>query len=240
MKKILGLSLAAAIALSTQVSAKEVKLEVAGNAALTSNYVWRGISYTNTTPTAQVGVDFDNLFKVEGLHLNLWGSGIQEGSEMDTIIGYSFKAGPATIDIGAINYYYTQDYVGKTLAEPATTTFAGASYAEAYIDVQFSNFGLSIWNEIGYGDSNNDVYDGLTVIANASFAGIDLYVGTRMTDYVDAGGVAAEDSAFGQISYSFDSILIPSFTTTLFVAGNDQWTASQGESTAGITFSKDF
>ena len=233
MKRLLGLSLAAAIALTSQVSAKEVKLEVAGNAALTSNYVWRGISYTNTTPTSQVGVDFDNLFKVEGLHLNLWGSGIQEGSEIDTIIGYSFKAGPATIDLGLINYYYTQDYIPDT--------FAGASYGEAYVDVQFANFGVSVWSEIGYADSNTDVYDGLTVIANASFAGIDLYVGTRMTDYVDPiTNLAAEDSVFGQISYSWDSILIPSFTTTVFVAGNDQFTDSQGESTAGITFSKDF
>lgn len=235
MKRLLGLSLAAAIALTTQVCAKEVKLEVAGNAALTSNYVWRGISYTNTTPTAQVGVDFDNLGKVEGLHLNLWGSGIQEGSEIDTIIGYSFKAGAATIDVGAINYYYTQDYVD----EAGNGTFAGASYAEAYVDVQFSNFGISVWSEIGYADSNTDSYDGLTVIANASFGGFEAYAGTRMTDYVD-NGTPAEDSFFYQVSYSFDSILIPSFTTTLFVAGNDQFEDQQGDYTAGVTFSKDF
>lgn len=230
MKKILSLSLAAAIALTSQVSAKEVKLEVAGNAALTSNYVWRGISYTNTTPTAQVGVDFDNLFTAEGLHLNLWGSGIQEGSEMDTVIGYSFKAGAATIDIGAINYYYTQDYIGRDTVLD-TTTFAGASYAEAYIDVQFEHAGISVWNEMGYGGSSE--YDGLTVIANASYAGVDAYYGSRMTD-------SGEDSAFGQVSYSWDSILIPSFTTSVFVAFNDQFEDAQGSSTAGITFSKDF
>ncbi len=233
MNKILGLGLAAVTALSMQVSAKEVKLEVAGNAALTTNYVWRGISYTNTTPTAQVGVDFDNVAKVEGLHLNLWGSGIQEGSEIDTIIGYSFKAGPATIDIGAINYWYTQDYIAKNTTEYPSGTFAGDSYAEAYIDIQFSNFGISVWEEMGYADSDVTSFDGTTVIVNASFGGFEIYAGQRYTD-------SGTDTDFGQLSYSYDSILMPGFTTTIFVAGNSGATGNQGESTSGVTFSKDF
>ena len=106
MKKILGLSLVAAIALTTQVSAEEAKYTVSSSAALTTNYIWRGISYSNGTPTAQMGVDLTNVAGVSGLHVNLWGSGIEQGSEMDTIIGYETSYG---LDIGMINYYYTQD-----------------------------------------------------------------------------------------------------------------------------------
>ena len=172
MKKILGLSIAAAIALSAPAMAEDTKFKVSGAAALTTNYLWRGISYTDGTSTGQAGIDMENLANIEGLHLNLWGSGIQEGSEIDTILGYAMEFGKVGVDVGYINYYYTQDYVAGT--------FAGASYGEAFVALSYSNYGLSYYREAGYGDSAS--YDGNTIIADASFGPVDLSVGTRIGD----------------------------------------------------------
>lgn len=241
MKKILGLSLAAAIALTTSVSAEDAKFKVSSNAALTSNYIWRGISYTDNTPTAQMGVDFSNLFNAEGLHLNLWGSGIQEGSEIDTIVGYETSLGGLGIDIGLINYYYTQDDVPGT--------FAGDTYAEAYVAFTAGDYGLSVWKELTWRDYESttpSAYDGLTVIADASVLGLDLSVGTRMDAGKSAGETETSSSRFGSIGTSWDSILIPSYTTGIMFAYNDSDFASNqkifGKAglTFALTFSKDF
>lgn len=229
MKKVLGLSLVAAIALATNVSAEDAKLTVSSSAALTSNYIWRGISYTDGTSTAQMGIDLDNLANVSGLHLNLWGSGIQEGSEIDTIIGYSTKASGYDLDFSIINYYYTQDTVAGT--------FAGASYAEAYVNVSRGDYSVAVYKEIGYGNSSN--YDGLTFIANANVSKIELSAGTRV------GLTSNTSTLFGSIGTSWDCLLIPGYTMGAMLAYNDGFTTTQSllgadGATFALTLSKDF
>jgi uncharacterized protein (TIGR02001 family) len=242
MKKLLGLSLAAAIALTTQVNAEDTKMTVSSSAALTTNYIWRGISYSNETPTAQMGVDLGNVAGVSGLHVNLWGSGIQEGSEMDTIVGYEFSAGSVGIDVGAINYYYTQDHrkglLDKNVDPADAGTFAGASYAEAYVAATMGDFGLSVWKELGYDESKD--YNGLTFIADASVVGIDISAGTRV-DLDDS----AASSYFGSIGTSWDCRLIPGYTMGAAVAYNDAFEGTQSlleveGLTLALTLSKDF
>ncbi len=225
MKKILGLSLVAAIALTTQASAK---VEIEGSAALTSNYIWRGISYSDQRMTAQMGVDVSNVANVEGLHVNFWGSGIQEGSEIDTIVGYGFKAGSVDLDVSVINYYYTRDYV--------TGTFAGASYAEAYINASFKNYGFTVYKEVGYGDSAS--YDGLTYQLDAEFGPVSAYVGARTSP-------SSDTTTYAALGATWDCLLLPSYQMNATLAYNSGFTTSQaflgGEGlTFALTLSKGF
>ena len=229
MKKILGLSVAAAIALSTPALAEDTtKFTVSGSAALTTNYIWRGISYTENTATGQAGIDMENVAGLKGLHLNLWGSGIQEGSEMDTILGYATEIGSVGVDVGYINYYYTRDYAQYQGAG----TFAGASYGEAFVALSYSDFGLSYYREAGYnGSSYDNGYDGNTIIVDASFGPVDLSWGTRIGD---ESGV----SSFGSVGVNWPCQLLKGYDMNAMVAYNDSVFAS-GQTlfdTEGLTF----
>lgn len=203
MKKVLGLSLVAALALATQVSASDSKFAVSGSAAFTTNYLWRGISYTEGTLAAQAGIDMDNLLSVGGLHLNLWGSGIKEGSEIDTVIGYAGEAGKLGYDVGFINYYYTQDYVADTLAGP--------SYGEAFVSLSYADYAVSYYREVGYAGSAS--YDGNTFIADASFGPVDLSVGTRIPD-------TGNSSTFGSVGVNWPCQLLKGYDMNAMLGYN--------------------
>ncbi len=83
---------------------------VGGNAALTTDYVWRGSSQSDGHPTAQAG------FKVtgaSGLYGQLWGSGVDfpavndADTELDLVVGWSGElADDWTIDVAATHYRY--------------------------------------------------------------------------------------------------------------------------------------
>ncbi len=228
MKKVLGLSLVAAMALATQVSAADSKLEVSSSAALTSNYIWRGISYSAGTTTAQMGIDLSNVAGVSGFHVNFWGSGIQEGSEIDTIVGYTTKAGSVEIDTSIINYSYTRDNISGT--------FAGASYAEAYIALTAGDYGLAVYQELGYEASKD--YDGTTLNVSAAFGMIDMYAGARTS-------VTTDDSFYAAIGATWDCKLIPTYSMNATVAYNSGFETSQSlqgveGATFALTLSKDF
>ena len=210
MKKILGLSIAAAIALSAPAMAEDTKFKVSGSAALTTNYIWRGISYTAGTATGQAGIDMENVGGVKGLHLNLWGSGIQEGSEMDTILGYAMDFSGVGVDLGYINYNYTQDHVADT--------FAGATYGEAFVAVTYSDFGLSYWREIGLNDGSA-AYAGNTVIADASFGPVDLSFGSRFGD--------GDATTFGSIGVNWPCTLLKGYDMNAMVAYNSATAGGQ-------------
>jgi uncharacterized protein (TIGR02001 family) len=83
------------------------------NVALTSNYVFRGISQTGGKPAIQGGFDYTHA---SGVYLGTWGSnvswltefqGYTSGSmELDLYGGYRNTIGPISYDVGAIRYMY--------------------------------------------------------------------------------------------------------------------------------------
>lgn len=83
---------------------------VSGTAALTSDYVFRGISQTAEDPALQGSIDFefDN-----GVYAGLWGSNVDfddccdESVEIDGYVGFYNELGEDwRYDAGAIYYYY--------------------------------------------------------------------------------------------------------------------------------------
>ncbi|MBL8845714.1 MAG: hypothetical protein JNN24_08085 [Hyphomicrobium zavarzinii] len=84
------------------------------NAAITSDYVFRGVSQSDNDPALQAGIDF--AYGI--LYAGAWGSSIDEtflggNLEIDYYAGIKPVLGPATFDLGIL--YYT--YPGVT--EPA-------------------------------------------------------------------------------------------------------------------------
>lgn len=69
---------------------KDAPVPISGNAAITSNYVFRGVSQTKNLGAAQAGLTYE--FPI-GLYFSLWGSNVQfedsnANTEVDTVVGW--------------------------------------------------------------------------------------------------------------------------------------------------------
>jgi uncharacterized protein (TIGR02001 family) len=111
-KSILGLSAAALAAMSAPAFAQDAAtpaLTVTANAAVVSDYRFRGISQTNKNVALQGGFTVSHE---SGFYVSTWGSSIDDyiaaGSdqELDLIGGYTKTFGGATIDVGVLYYFY--------------------------------------------------------------------------------------------------------------------------------------
>lgn len=120
-KSILGLSaLALAAAVSAPAFAQDEPtpaLTVTGNAAVVTDYRFRGISQTDKRFALQGGI---TVTHESGFYVSTWGSSIDDyvaaGSdqELDLIGGYSKTIGAATVDVGVLYYYYPGSGGAKT------------------------------------------------------------------------------------------------------------------------------
>ena len=126
--------------------ATDVQAEISANAALVSDYRFRGISQSNTSPAIQGGFDYgaDN-----GFYVGTWASSVDfdtnvdfDGSlELDFYAGWGTDLGEnSSIDIGYIYY----DYPGDDGVE--------GDYQEIYV-----NYG---WRNLSLGAAYSDDYYG--------------------------------------------------------------------------------
>ena len=104
--KLIKLSLATAVLVSGLYAAdKESEVGVSANMAITSNYVWRGMTQTQNSPAVQGGIDLD----WNGIYTGVWGSNVEFGTaslEADIYLGYAGEVSAFSYDIGFINYMY--------------------------------------------------------------------------------------------------------------------------------------
>lgn len=79
--------------------------ELSANAALTSNYVWRGETLSDDSFALQGGANWSNE---SGIYAEIWGSTTDDGTdtdiEYDLYAGYNIEMDAATIDIGLVRY----------------------------------------------------------------------------------------------------------------------------------------
>jgi uncharacterized protein (TIGR02001 family) len=125
--KLTTLSLAAALAVNTAFAGgdiapvepamietpavtEESALEISANLAITSNYVWRGMTQTANSPAVQGGIDLG----YNGFYLGTWGSNVEFGDtannlEADFYAGYASEIAGIGFDIGYIAYTYPNE-----------------------------------------------------------------------------------------------------------------------------------
>ncbi len=107
MKKLL-LTAAAACAVAAPAMAEEAAgWSFSGNIALTSDYVFRGVTQTLENPAVQGGFDaaYGNFYA------GVWASNVDFGFagdslETDLYLGYKPTLGPVAADIGVVGYFY--------------------------------------------------------------------------------------------------------------------------------------
>lgn len=170
MKKITTLSLVAAFAVSSAFAggdiapveevaveaAPESALEISANLAITSNYIWRGMTQTNNSPAVQGGIDLG----YKGFYLGTWGSNVEFGNtdnnlEADFYGGYAGEIGGFGYDLGYIYYAYPNESNAFNFDE----AYVGLSY-------DFGSFGVNGKYSFGL-NSENDTPDYWEVGASA-------------------------------------------------------------------------
>lgn len=167
--------LATAMAAFALAAADTAQAGVSGSAALTSDYVFRGVSQTNEAPAVQGGIEFAHD---SGVYAGAWGSNvswlsdspgdISSSLELDGYLGFRRSAGEHIAwDVGVLQYWYpgdypagfnsadtTEVYLGFT-ATPSDTLSLGLKYSHAVNDL------------FGYADSDGSGY--LDASANWAF-----------------------------------------------------------------------
>jgi uncharacterized protein (TIGR02001 family) len=122
--------------LCAQVSVPADAVTLGGNAAVTSDYVWRGTSQTQGDPAVQAGF---RLSTDGGWYAALWGSGVEfapethASSELDAVIGWSGQlAGDWALDLNLTHYRYPSTTIDLNWAEAnAMLTWRGNYWLQA-------------------------------------------------------------------------------------------------------------
>jgi len=126
--KIALAAAAATVALSGAAMAEELKLSY--NVGVASDYIFRGISNTNTKGQVFGGVDATYGIGYAGV----WTSNVDFGSprpdqEIDVYAGVKPTVGPVNLDLGVIYYGYVKDKNGAPGSYSYTEVKAAASTA---------------------------------------------------------------------------------------------------------------
>ncbi len=126
--KFTKLSLIAALTLSTAFAGGDIapvepvaveaepasEIEVSANLAITSNYIWRGMTQSSNSPAVQGGIDLG----YKGFYIGTWGSNVEfnipgfptdNNMEADFYGGYAGEITGIGFDIGYIYYAYPNE-----------------------------------------------------------------------------------------------------------------------------------
>jgi len=143
--KLIKLSLAAALLAGVVLAEDTSDLGISANMALTSNYVWRGMTQTNDAPAVQAGIDLD----YKGIYLGTWASNVNFGDaktsmEADVYAGYANDIAGFSYDLGLIYYMYPE-------------MMDEYNFAEAYLGLGYDFGVVSVGGKYSYGIDTDDV-----------------------------------------------------------------------------------
>ena len=208
MKKSIVLATAVAASLTSGIAAAELT----GNAAIASNYIWRGVSQTQNQAAGQGGIDWSND---SGFYVGTWVSNVdftpvgQKGYEMDLYAGFAGDAGDFGYDIGVISYQYPM--------EPEinfTELYVSGSFSMVTVGINYTADAAHA-NDGGAFDSG-DMYVSGSLDFSAGKSDISVYAGTYLFDNDGTGAGKA-----GDINYSHYGASISKDGFTFAVDKND-------------------
>ncbi len=165
--KTVKMTLLATALVASFATIQTAQAEVSGNVALTSNYIWRGITQNMEDPAIQGGFDLETK---SGFYAGVWGSSVDfggdESTEIDVYAGYGLELGGVGLDFGAIAYTY---HGGDS---------ASGDFEEIYAGVSFAGFGLTY--SVGLDDADDNIelsygYDFENVSIGAVYGDYDSY-----------------------------------------------------------------
>lgn len=165
----LGVLLTALFATAPCVHAEEAPSSpytISTNVGLFSQYVFRGIAYTQGKPSVQGGLDISHQ---SGLYLGMWGGNVSDAAlnnaagEIDVWGGYANTIGDFTYDLGFYQYIFPGGEINGT-NEKYNTLEAYAGLTWKFLNVKYSQtltdyFGFNDKSfGLGRGDSDGSHY----------------------------------------------------------------------------------
>ena len=232
MKKSIVLATAVAAVLTSGVAAAELS----ANAAITSNYIWRGVTQTTDQAAGQGGVDWGFG---PGFYAGTWVSNVNfdnsdDGYEMDVYAGWGGETsgGGLGYDLGVITYQYpvtpqynfTEVYVSGTMS----IVTLGVNYT---VDAASGNDAEKDPNASGQFESGDAYLFGSLDFA-AGKSDVSLYAGSYMFDQ-DGKDYSPTGANVGEIDYNHFGAKIGKDGFTFAVDKND----IEGGSADNVRFS---
>lgn len=189
-------------------------VELSGNVALTTDYVWRGMSQTDNGAAIQGGFDAD---LGAGLYAGVWGSNVDfdddASLELDAYAGWAGEFSGVGVDVGVIHYHYSDEessnfnevYLGLSMGPVSLTHSIGFDTgSESTGDNDFGDYtdlgldlgeyaGVAFGAHLGHYDlkDGDDDYSDWKLTASTGFIGADWELSYTDTD-ADAGNLGDE------------------------------------------------
>ena len=167
LSKSIAFTLAAG-AFAAPAAVAELPGEFSGNVALTTDYVWRGISQSDSDFAIQGGFDYS----IGNFYAGTWASSVNfddgadvdpdiapngTSTELDVYAGFAGELeGGLAWDVGVIGYFYPSDSEDLDFEE----VYAGLGYSLAGLDLgayvyqDFDNENTYVEGSVGYGISD--------------------------------------------------------------------------------------
>lgn len=153
-----------AVFASTLFAAGHAAAASSGTLALTSDYLFRGISQTNQKPALQGGIEYAHD---SGFYTGAWGSNISwlsdyssaatpisSSLELDVYAGWRGNLGESLkLDAGIYTYYYPGDYPHGFVRPYTTEVYVGLALGPAAL-----KYYHSAGNLFGFADSHGSGY----------------------------------------------------------------------------------
>ena len=184
-------------------------VSVSGNAAIQTDYIWRGMTQNGGENSVNVGldVDFEN-----GFYVGTWGATVGVGNsnlELDYYGGYTFEMGGIGVNIGAIQvkydgdnqYDFSENYIALSLPMNVGLHYSEGDELGDYAEISWGmDVGAgSLAIAYGYMDSSNGAaYGGSHTTIGYSIPAGDLTVDLSYSDFsgdTNANGTMADQDA---------------------------------------------
>ena len=185
-------------------------VSVSGNAAIQTDYVWRGMTQNSGDTSVNVGLDAD---LGSGFYVGTWAATVDFGNghtlEHDYYGGYAFGMGGIGIDIGAIQVTYngttdvdfSENYVALSLPMNIGLHYSEGDELGDYMELSYSRDVGDGSLAISYGDmdsSTGNADGGSNTTIGYSMAAGDFTVDISYSDFsgdTNANGTMADQDA---------------------------------------------
>lgn len=189
-----------------------------GNIAVTTDYVFRGVSQTQGGPALQGGFDYSHA---SGVYVGTWGSNVEWVStgykdnnslEIDLYGGYRGSMGDVGYDVGLITYYYPGDQVSGANDPDTTEVYLGFSWKTlgfkySYtVSDRFVGWGTSSSNGKTQGsyyvevNGTYDLGDGWGILGHVGYQDVK---GNNDASYTDWKLGVTKDVGFGVVTLAY-------------------------------------
>lgn len=181
-----------------QEAEEESSSPFSGSIAVTTDYVFRGVSQTDNKPALQAGASYSAPF---GLYAGVWGSNVEFSDdgpdiEIDYFVGWSKDLNDSwNIDLGVNRYTY----------EGASSAYGDIDYNEYIAKVTWSG-PVTVGGILAYADDYGstgaeEIYAGVSASYDIGDSGFSLGASTGYTS-IDAGSDGRADFYDGSLTVS--------------------------------------